>query len=427
MAALSAGKIAEVMFEDVMEAIEDQTMLADMCERFEPGSGNMQNANNFVWRPVEQQAVIQEGWDMTGLETDIIEETYPSVLGTPNDDFVEQRADDMRDLEFWRRRGRRSAKQMAVNQNTTIANAIMNQGSLYYESAATDGFDFVADAQVLLNEQQRTQTQRHMILNDRVTKKYASDLAGRQTLQGRPESDAWAQGQIGQNVAEFNIHTASFLPTFETASGADSTVSGNQSFAPEGGSVNPVSGEVQNVDYRVATIPVVDSAGYKVGDKIEFDNGGAKVMAVGSSDKLNTLTPRTFTVVDVPSATTVTVFPKPIALDDPALTVIQKAYANVNTRILNGANMVKVNTAATSKSNLFFDQDAVEIISGQIPADLFAEYNGHKVISATMKNGHPMYMIYDANMVNMNFRYRLFSWWGVTIKDPMRCGTAIAV
>ena len=220
MAALSAGKIAEVMFEDVMESIEDQTMLADMCERFEPGSGNMQNANNFVWRPVEQQAVIQEGWDMTGLETDIIEETYPSVLGTPKNDFVEQRADDMRDLEFWRRRGRRSAKQMAVNQNTTIANAIMNQGSLYYESAATDGFDFVADAQVLLNEQQRTQTQRHMILNDRVTKKYASDLAGRQTLQGRPESDAWAKGQIGQNVAEFNIHTASFLPTFETAAGS---------------------------------------------------------------------------------------------------------------------------------------------------------------------------------------------------------------
>ena len=57
------GKIAEVFFEAVLESIEDQTQLSDMCSRFEPGAADMQNANNFVWRPVEQQAVIQQGWD----------------------------------------------------------------------------------------------------------------------------------------------------------------------------------------------------------------------------------------------------------------------------------------------------------------------------------------------------------------------------
>lgn len=424
--AISAGKIAEVYFDQVMETIEDQMMLLNLVERIEPGGAGMQNSGNIMWRPIEQQAVIQKGWDMTGKSQDIIEETYPSVLGLPSNDMVEQRVDDMRDLEFWRRRAKRSARQMAVEQNSTIANAIATQGSLFYQSAATDGFDFISQGQQILNEQQRSHTERHFILNDASTRLFASELAGRQTLQGRPES-AWAKGQIGENVAEFNLHTGSFLPINEGGVVTATTVTALQSFAPEGGSVDTVSGAVTNVDYRTATIPVLASAAYEVGDKITFENGGTPVMAVGASDKNSTLEPRTFAVVAVPSGTSITIYPKPIAKDDPALTLIQAASANIDTQITSGATVEAMNTQAAAKTNIFFDKDAVEVISGTIPADLFAEYNGHKVISATMKNGHPMYMVYDANIVNMNFRYRLFSWWDVTIKDPSRCGIALTV
>lgn len=103
------GKIAEVLFESSLDTIKDQTMLVDLVSRFEPPAGGMQNANNVVWRPAEQQATILDGWDLTGQETGIIEETYPAILGTPKNDFVSVRADDMRDMEFWRRRGVRSA------------------------------------------------------------------------------------------------------------------------------------------------------------------------------------------------------------------------------------------------------------------------------------------------------------------------------
>lgn len=428
--ATSAGKIAEVMFEQVLETIEDQTMLINLVDRIQPDGSNMQNANNFLWRPVEQQANITEGWDLAALpaaDQEIIEETYPSVLGLPKNDLVTQRIDDMRDMEFWRRRGERSAKQMAVEQNTAIANAIAVQGSLFYQSNATDGFDFISQAQELMNEQQRTHTERHFILNDASTRTFASDLAGRQTLQGRPEDQAWQKGQIGSNVAEFDIHTGSFLPVNEGGVVTATTVTAAQSFAPEGGSVDAVSGAVTNVDYRTATIPVLASAAYEVGDKIEFHNGAVPCFAVGSSTKQNTLKARTFTIVAVPSSTSITVYPKPIALDDGNLSTLQQQYANIDTVITSGATVEAVNTQAIAKTNLFFDKDAVEVISGSIPADLMAEYNGHKVISSTMKNGHPMYMIYDANMIDMNLRYRIFSWWGVTVKDPMRCGIALTV
>lgn len=424
--ATQSGKIAEVFFESVLETIDDQTALADTCTRFEPDPATMQNANNFVWRPVEQQAVIQQGWDMTGLEQDIIEETYPAILEDPRNDFVKQRIDDLRDMEFWRRRGERSGMQQVVTQNTAIANAIRTQGSQYYRSTVSSGFDFVSEAQALLNEQQRTKTDRYFWLNDRTTKKFASDLAGRQTLQGRPESQAWAKGQIGSNVAEFDIYTGSFLPTLTGGAAVSTTVTGDQSFAPEGGSVNASTGVVTNVDYRSATIPVAASGSYNIGDKVEFHNGGTAVVALGISDQSDTGQAKIFTIVAKPSATSITVYPKPIAFDDPGLSLIEKKYANIDTQIANGATVERVNSDASAKTNLFYDRDAVEILTGTVPANLFSQFDGKKVISETMKNGQAMYMVYDSDITDMTFRYRLFTWWGVTIKDPQRCGVAIS-
>lgn len=420
------GKIAEVLFESSLDTIKDQTMLVDLVSRFEPPAGGMQNANNVVWRPAEQQATILDGWDLTGQETGIIEETYPAILGTPKNDFVSVRADDMRDMEFWRRRGVRSGMQQATELNKTIAAAIATQGSLAYKSSATSGYNFVAEAQALMNEQQRNETKRHFVLNDRDTLKFAGDLAARQTLQGRPD-ETWRTGQIGANIASFDVHTGSFLPTL--AGGADpaTTVTGNQSFAPQGGSVDTATGIVTNVDYRSATIAVAASASYNVGDKVTFANGGTAVQAVGASDKVATGQARTFTIVAKPTATSITVYPKPIAADDPGLSTLQKAYANINTRILNGATVNRINTAASYKTNLFFDADAVEVLSGSIPAELMASFSGKKVISDTISNGQKMYMVFDGNINDMTFRYRMFTWWGVTVRDPMRCGVALSV
>jgi hypothetical protein len=130
--ATQSGKIAEVMFESVLDTYEDQTMLVDKTQVFTPDSGTMQNAGNVIWRPVEQHAPIIEGFDITGQEQDIIEETYPAFLGTPKNDFVKQRIDDLRDMEFWERRGRVAGRQQATELNKSIANLINTSGSMYY-------------------------------------------------------------------------------------------------------------------------------------------------------------------------------------------------------------------------------------------------------------------------------------------------------
>ncbi|WP_373092843.1 P22 phage major capsid protein family protein [Zhongshania sp.] len=420
----TTGKIVEVLFENALDTFEHQEMMLDKVDFFKPDPADMQNAGNVVWRPVDQHAPIISGWSVAGQEQEIIEETYPSILGTPKNDFVQQRADDLRDTRFWERRGRESGRQQATELNKQIASTMTTQGTMFYRSNATSGYDFIGEGQALMNERQGKHTQRCFLLNDRDNLTFAKDLAGRQTVQGRPE-DVWGKGQIAGNVAEFDVYVGSFLPNL--AGGADpaATVTGAQSFAPEGGSVNTATGVVTNVDYRYASIPVSDSSGYNVGDKVTFSNGGTAVKALGLADKTDTGQAMTFTIVGKPDGTTIEVYPKPIAFDDPALSTTEKQYANIDTQIGNLATVDRVNTDTSAKSNLFWDKDAVEVIGGTIPANLFKQFDGMKVISSTMKNGQEMYLVYDGNIETMNFRYRLFTWYGITVRDPSRVGVAV--
>ncbi len=419
--ATQAGKIAEVFFESVLDTYEDQTMLVDKTQVFTPESSTMQNAGNVIWRPVEQHAPIIEGFDISGQEQNIIEETYPAFLGTPKNDFVQQRVDDLRDMTFWERRGKVAGRQQATELNKSIANLVNISGSMYYESNSASGFDFISEGQALMNERQGLQTDRCYILNDRSTQKYASDLAGRQTLQGRPESDAWSKGQIGSNVAEFDVYTGSFLPQVAASAGTTTTTA-TFSGKPEGGNVDQSSFIVTNIDYRTADIAVTASASFAVGDKVTFSN----VNAVGLADKTDTGILMTFTVVAIPNGTSVKIFPKPIALDDAGLSVTEKAYANVNTQIVSGATMDAVNVTG-GRSNLFYDNDAIEVLGGDVPMNLMSEFGGMKVISETMSNGLNMYMVYDSRLDDLNLRYRLFTWYGLTAKDPSRMGVSVAI
>ena len=427
-----AGKIAEVLFENMLDTYEEQNQLIKKTDVFTPDSGTMQNSDNVIWRPVEQHAPIIEGWDMTGKETDIIEETYPAVLGVPKNDFVVQRVDQLRDKLFWERRGRTSGKQQSSELNKSIAEMIMNQGSLFYKMNTESGLGFIGEAQTIMNERQGVNTDRCFVLNDRSTLRYAKDLASRETVKGRPES-AWLTGQIGSKVADFDLFTGSYCPNL--VGGATPTtpsLTAEYVGIPEGGTVNATTKVVTNVDYREAVLALTATTGWNVGDKFTIAN----VLAVGVSDKTLTQELMTFTVVEVDGkggADTLTIFPKPISANAADHTGVGTqtaelfaAYGNVDSNPQSGALLVRLNTDATAQTNLFFDRDAIEVIGGDVPMDLMKQYDGMKVIKETLGNGLNAYMVYDANMVNLNLRYRLFTWYGLSMKDPSRAGVALS-
>jgi hypothetical protein len=423
---LSAGKIAQVMFEKAKETFEYPMQMVDLVSLDTPNAEDMVNADNVIWYPIQQSRPDLTGFDLTGQEQGIIEETYPAVLGDPHGDLTKQRADKMRTLRFWERAGEASGRTQGTVLNKAISDAIITQGSLFYRSNVTSGYEFIAEAQAIMNERQAHHTQRCFILNDRDQLTFSKDLAARQTLQGRPENDAWSKGQIGSNVAEFDVFTGSFLSNITGGADPGRTITGNQSFAPSGGSVNATTKVVTNVDYREASLVVSSSTSLSVGDKFQLENSAVAVQSVGLGDKTASNQPMTFTIIEITDSTHIKVFPKPIAPDDTALTTLEAAYNNINTQILASATLTRLNTDASKKANIFFDKSAIEVIGGTIPAELFQEFDGMKVIHDTMSNGLEMYMIYDGNMIEMNFRYRLFVWYGITVCNPSNCGVAVS-
>jgi hypothetical protein len=420
---LTSGKIAIQMFEDWLETYQTQKMLLPLVNHWIPDAADLQNAGNQIWRPVQQHAPVIEGWDLTDDETGIIQQQYPAVLGTPYNDYVSQRIDDMRDMQFWKERAKTSARRQASYLNSKIASAMALQGSLHIRSDASSGFDYISEAQALMNERQLVDNGRHFLLNDRNTQRFAENLAGRQTLQGRPD-ETWKSGQIGKNVAQFDVHTGSFLPLLTGGASPATTVTGNQSFAPVAGTVDTTTGVVTNTDSRTATIAVAASASYNIGDKVYFTNSGTPVYAVGLDDKVVTSSPMTFTIVAKPNGTSVTVMPRPIAINDGALSALQQAYGNINTTILNGAVMVRTNIDASARTDLFWDKDAVEVIGGALPAQMFQELSGKKVITENMDNGQPVYMVWSGDVDKLTFSWRLFTWYGITVANPSAVGVA---
>lgn len=437
------GKIAEVLFEKALETYEHQMSMLSLVERFEPDSGDMQNTSvggqntgsfggGVVWRPVQQSAPIIEGWDMTGEETDIIEETYPAILTPPKNDIFKQTADDMRDMQFWERRGEQSGKKQATELNRIIAHAIALQGSLFYEYDLSDnsnsGYKAIATGQTLLNERQKLKDDtRFCVINDRDNLIFGDQLAGRQTLQGRPET-VWATGQIGRNVADFDVYTGSFLPTLAASAGTElitsligNLTSSSDSFIPEGGSVDATTGAVTNIDYRVGKIGVASTTGFAVGDKVSITGCNA----VGMADKSDTGELMTFTVVAVDTDTSISVYPKPILANlvdaSAPLQSLYRAYGNC-TGAIDGETMNAINVTG-GKQNIFGAKGAIEVTSGDAPIELLQEFGGMKVISSTMSNGQKMYMAYDGNILDMSFTCRLFTWYGVTVADPSACGS----
>lgn len=421
---LSTGKVAEVMFEKALETHEHQMDMLDMTTFHQPDGGTMQNTGNFIWYPVEQHAPVISGWDLSGQETGIIEETYPALLGTPSNDYVKMRADDMRTTRFWENRGTESGKKQASVLNQAIASAIAVQGTMFYRSNVTSGYEFIAEAQAIMNERQGKSTQRFFILNDRDTLLFSKDLAARQTLQGKA-AETWKTGQIGQNIAEFDVFTGSFLPNITGGADPAVTVTGAQAFVPVGGSVNATTGVVTNIDYREASLVVNDSSLVSVGDKFQLENTAVEIQSIGLADKTASGQAMTWTVIEITDATHIKIYPKPIAADQAAITILEAAYANIHTAILNAATLTRLNIDASNKTNLFWDKSAIEVIGGSIPAELFKQYDGMKVITDTMSNGLNLYLVYDGNIDTMTFRFRLFTWYGITICNPANCGVAV--
>ena len=418
--ALNTAKEVRVMFDQVTDLMEEEFQMAGQVDSYDVDPATMQNSSNIIWRPVEQHAPVQSGWDMTGKFGNIIEQYYPCQLEDPRNDAFGLRADDFRDRRFMERRGRAAAKKLSADQNKRIAELVASTGSLFSRTS-TAGYDFLATPEAIMDERQvASMTGRSFFLNPRDHQAIASDLANRGTLSGRPEG-AYARSMVGRDVAGFDVYRSSYLPTLAGgATPAGATVGTTVSLKPEG--LTTVGGVNVNVDYRVGEIELAlgDGADFSVGDRISFTG----VKALGLLDKTNTGQDMTFTIVGI-DTDTISVYPKPIALTDAALTDAEKAYANIATQITAGTAVVRLNTDTLAQTNVFWANDSVEIIGGSAPLSYLGQLDGMEVMESTLTSGTKLYMAYQGSIDDFSLKCRLFTWYGLCNKRPDANGIAI--
>ena len=417
---LSTSKEVRVMFDMVTEQFEAQDQMSKLVGHYDMTGANAQNSNNVEWRQVEQQAPVQSGWEFNDSAFgDVLELSYPSVLGTPRNDLFKLRADDFRDRKFMDRRAAAAAQRLSADQNARIASLVSNTGSLFYRST-TAGYDFIKTADTILRERQAyVGAGQSFFVNDRDAQRVSADLAGRQTLTKIAE-DAYTKGLMFKNTAGFDIYESSYLGSLAGGALAGVTVTSTVSQAPVANFVS--AGITLPVDYRISSDIALTGTltNLVVGDRISFSG----VNAVGLQDKTNTGTLMTFTVVEK-SGANIKVYPRPVAVNDPALTPSQAAYANINTQIAAGATVTKLNSDAIARNNVFWANDSVEIVDGDIPFELLGQLDGMEVMSSTLSSGTKLYIAYQGRIDDLTLRCRLFTWNDVVNIDPSRNGVAI--
>lgn len=420
--ALDTGKQVKIAFNNVLDHFEKQQQMAVLAETYNVDGAELQNAQNGIWRQVEQQAAVQDGWDFNDADFgDIIEMSYLSQLSSPRNSLKALRADDFRDPQFMERWAKTAASRLTADQNSRIAGVVKDTGSLFYNAtvdgtAGNTGYDAVKMATTMLSERQAAQDMGTTVfLNDRDSQIVSSDIANRSNMNGLPET-VYQNGMIAYNTAGSDLYESSFLPSITGSATPSTTVATTVSQKPVAQRTE-AGGIILPVDYRLSDdIAITDASGFNVGDWVGFTG----INSLGVQDKTPTGQEMTFKIVAI-SGNNIKVYPKPIAADDPALTPSELAYANIDTQIVATTPIVRLNTE-NKRSNMFWTNDSIEIINGDAPLEYLGELDGMKVMSETLASGTKVYMAYQGSINDFTLKCRLFTWYGVTNRDPSRNG-----
>jgi len=173
------------------------------------------------------------------------------------------------------------------------------------------------------------------------------------------------------------------------------------------------TGETSNVDNRYQTVTISSTASVVAGDAFTI----AAVNAVHHITKGDTGQLKTFRVISVDSATTMTISPPMITAQGGTDAELQYQNCVVNTAAANSA-IVFLNTVAGSL-NPFWQKDAIEILPGRyaVPTDA-----GVAVMRGATDQGIELVMqkFYDINTMKTKYRWDIR--FGVVLLQPEMAG-----
>jgi len=400
----------DIFFDQVVEGFDALNISAKNVELYKPNSNDLALGGQTFYRPMPMLTEVVDGRDMSSSYKDLTELTVPSTLTESHlrNVPVQFVGKDLNN-EHVMRNSVEAAKIMLSNKlDTLVAQEIANKGTLAVINSSTiASYDDAAEADALMLEQQCTRGQRVMLLNPRMAKNLAGNLASRGTMAGAP-MDAYTRSALPP-IGGFDTYRVDYAKSITGSAGTGYLVNGaSQVTTPASTDGNGIP-----VDNRTQTLTVDTGSGAAVGDVFNI----AGVNSVGHINKQDTGQLKTFRILAI-SGSNWTISPAIIPADGSAAS--EKAYANVTTAPADNAVITILNTV-TKPVSVFYEKAAVEIVHADFNTDAFTA-SGKMVRKATTDSGVQIVMLSDSSIDTLTAKYRLFVWANATVLNPELAG-----
>lgn len=408
----SFSKEERVAFEDMLEGFQDQLVLSKLVNKYRMSDVEAERSNNTIWRPMPYIATSYDGMDQTGNFKDKTQLSVPATIGYKKSSPWILDAQELRDQLQENRLGDAAKQKLASDVNLAVSKVASLQGTLVVKrTGAATGFDDVALADAIMNEQGIPMNDRRIALATRDYNSMAGDLAKRQNVVGKVQT-AYDRAYIG-DVAGFDAFKLDYSERLGAATATGVTIgAANQFYVPKATST-AATGEVGNVDNRYQTISVAVTGGaLKEGDAFTITG----VESVHQITKQATGQLKTFRVVKVNSATSIVISPPIVSAQ--GASEAEKQYQNVSATPANGAVITMLNTA-TAYANPFWHRDAIELIPARYAVPTNA---GAAVLRATTDQGIELVFQKQYDINTMKTKYRLDTMFGVVMVNPEMAG-----
>ena len=415
----SFSKEERVAFEQILEGFQDALVLSKNVGIYSTDQVMMERTNDVIWRPMPYVGTSIDaapGVDISASYQDFTQLAVPSTIGFSKSVPFTLNALELRDALQEDRLGAAAKQKLASDINVAIMNVASAQGTLVVKrNLAATGYDDVAQADAIMNEQGVPDYERTLALSSRDYNGMANDLSKASRSFGNEKSDsAYERSRVGM-VAGFETLKLDYANRLAAAAGGGAITIDTQNAATNylvpAATSTAIGGQI-NVDNRYQTVTVSSTTAVAAGDAFTI----AGVDAVHHITKQSTGQLKTFRVISITNGTTMVISPGIISNQVASDAAAQ--YQNCIVTPAAAAAIVFLNVNA-AYANPFWQRDALELLPGRyaVPSDA-----GTSVMRGTTDNGIELVMqkFYDIN--TMTTKYRCDTLFGVVNKQPEMSG-----
>lgn len=407
------SKEERVAFEDVLEGFNDAMVISRNVAKYGTNGELMERANDTIWRP--SPYILNSQTRTVGSAVtpqDVTQLSVPSQLTEKKNVSWNMNALELRDALQEGRLGKAAYQRLASDINTKVRDVVSLQGTLVVPIATASGtYDNVALADTIMNEQGVPENDRYLALTTRDYNGLAGNLAGRQTMTGKPTS-AYERSYVGM-VAGFETYKMDAGKRITAAAGG-----GSITIATNGAQVRYVPDNVDangnNVDNRYQTVTVSSTTNVVAGDCFTI----AGIEAVHQITKESTGQLKTFRVISVPSGTTMVISPPMIGANS-SPTAPELAYKNINVASTSATAAITWLNADSAGANPFWFKDSIELLPGRYAVP---DNQGVDIMRGTTDQGIEVVMGKKFDNSTFTTLYTLDVLYGVVNTNPQMNG-----